>query len=196
MTTDERPTLVVIGPSASGKSSVVQRLAADGIVRVHPTWTTRPPRADEGRSALEHRFVSDHEYDDLDAAGFFLGTVTLPGLPYRYGLPRLALAGDGPIDTIMARVPFLDALAPHLPARLIYQIEDTPERARRRLLARGNDAIELAARLGGARDEARAGRAAADRVFVNDRLLCDLVDAVATALHHDLDGPTLRAVPA
>jgi hypothetical protein len=106
---------------------------------------------DEGRRALEHRFVSDHEYDDLDAAGFFLGTVTLPGLPYRYGLPPLALAGDGPIDTIMARVAFLDALAPHVPVRLTYQIEDTPERARRRLLARGNDAIELGARLDGAR---------------------------------------------
>jgi hypothetical protein len=83
-----------------------------------------------------------------------------------------------------------------VPVRLIYQIEDTPERARRRLLARGNDAIELGARLDGARAEAHAGGAVADRVFVNDRLLCDLVDAVTTALHDDVCGPTRRAVPA
>ena len=186
MPTHQRPTLVVIGPSASGKSSAVQCLAADGVLRVHPTWTTRPPRADEGWGALEHRFVSEDDYDHLDAVGFFLGTVRLCGLPYRYGLPRLALNDDGPIDTIMARAPFLDALATHLPARLIYQIEDSPERARRRLLARGNDAVELAARLGGARDEAASGRVVADRVFVNDRSLAELVDDVARALQLDV----------
>ena len=90
-----RPVLVVIGPSASGKSSAVRELHRRGVVRVHPTWTTRPRRPDEGDGAPEHRFVTDTIFDDLEAAGFFLGTVCLPGLPYRYALPQVTGATTG-----------------------------------------------------------------------------------------------------
>ena len=38
------------------------------------------------QGGLEHRFVTDAVFDGLEAAGFFLGTVALPGLPYRYAL--------------------------------------------------------------------------------------------------------------
>ena len=76
-----RPVLVVIGPSASGKSTAVRELHRRGVAHVHPTWTTRPRRPDEGDGTLEHRFVTDAMFDELDAAGFFLGTVVLPGLP-------------------------------------------------------------------------------------------------------------------
>src|SRR6476660_9759614 len=39
--------LVFIGPSGSGKSTIVRTLVERRVVTVHPTWTTRPRRADE-----------------------------------------------------------------------------------------------------------------------------------------------------
>ena len=181
-------TLIVIGPSASGKSTVVRALERRGMVRVLPTWTTRPPRPDERDGALEHRFVTEAEFDELWGAGFFLGTVRLPGLQYRYGLPHLRLP-DGPTDvvgTILARAPFLEALKAFVPSALVYQIEDTTSRARLRLLERGCDENELRARLDCNAEETAAGRAIADRVFTNDATIVDLVDNVAAALRNDL----------
>jgi hypothetical protein len=106
-------------------------------------------------------------------------------LPYRYALPRVAMTDDGPLDTIMARAPFVDALREYFPYQVVYQIEDTPQRAKVRLLERGVNAAEVAARLGCYAEEARAGRAVAQRVFTNDASLDDLIDAVITKLQID-----------
>src|SRR3954447_16585781 len=103
-----RPVGGFIGPSGSGKSTVVRELAARGLVTVHPTWTTRPRRADERQGSLEHRFVSDDEFDELCRRGFFIETVSLFGLPFRYGLPPLdgdSAGPGGPVDAVMLRAP-------------------------------------------------------------------------------------------
>ena len=181
-----RPVLVVIGPSACGKSTAVRTLHQRGIVHVHPTWTTRPRRPDESAGSLEHRFVTDARFDDLEAAGCFLGTVALPGLPYRYALPRVAPSDEGPIHTIMARAPFVDLFAPHFPDRLVYEIDDTLERARRRLIERGSDAPEIDARLAGHQEEIEAGRRISSRSFANAGSLDDLVAAITAALGVDV----------
>jgi guanylate kinase len=181
-----RPVLVVIGPSASGKSSAVRELHRRGIVRVHPTWTTRPRRLDETEGAIEHRFVTDAVFDELETASFFLGTVALPGLPFRYALPRLSLRDDGPIDAVMARAPFIELFAPHFADRLVYEIEDSHDRAHARLVERGSDVLEIDARLAGHRAEVEAGRRIASRTFVNDGTLDDLVAAMSAALAVDV----------
>jgi len=181
-----QPVLVVIGPSASGKSTAVRELHRRGIAHVHPTWTTRPRRPDESDGALEHRFVTDAVFDELEAADFFLGTVGLPGLPYRYALPRVTRHGNGPIDTIMARAPFVDLFAPYFPDRLVYEIEDTLDRAQRRLVQRGSDAHEIDARLAGHHAEIEAGRRIASRCFVNAGTLDELVGAITAALRVDV----------
>src|SRR5262249_28097840 len=155
---------------------VVRELARRGVLSVHPTWTTRPRRSDEYEHEVEHRFVSDNVFDELAARGFFLGAVGLPGLPFRYALPRPRLHADGPLDTIMARAPFVERLGEFFPSTLVYQIEDTPARAWLRLVERGTDADEVAARAAAYGHEAAAGRAMAQRVFVNDRSLDELVD--------------------
>ena len=83
------PLLVVIGPSASGKSSRGARAApARRRARAPDVDDATAPARRERRQRLEHRFVTDAMFDELDAAGFFLGTVVLPGLPYRYALPQ------------------------------------------------------------------------------------------------------------
>jgi guanylate kinase len=180
-----RPVLVVIGPSASGKSTVVRELARRGIVRVHPTWTTRPRRPDERRGSLEHRFVTEQVFDQLVADGFFLEAVRLFGLPYRYGLPPLRPSATGPLDAVMLRAPVVPTFARSVPRHLVYQVEDPTDRPRERLVQRGVGAEEVAARLDDNRREIAAGRRIADRVFRNDGSLDELVDRVATAVRCD-----------
>lgn len=180
-----RPVLVVIGPSAGGKSTAVRTLHERGVVHVHPTWTTRARRRDEAAGALEHEFVDDATFDALERDGFFLGTVQLPGLPFRYALPRPALHDGGPLDAVMARAPFVPLFADDFPNRLVYQIEDTRDRARARLIARGSDEREIDARLRGHDEEICAGRVIADRIFVNEGSLDGLVRAMTDALMED-----------
>src|SRR5438445_13789022 len=102
------PVLVIIGPSACGKSSVVHHLHEPRLVTVCPTWTTRPRRDDEKNGSLEHRFVSDDAFDILCSRGFFLDTVAMFGLPHRYGLPPLAPPDDGRVNAVMLRAPLVE----------------------------------------------------------------------------------------
>jgi guanylate kinase len=187
VTRPSRSVLAVIGPSASGKSSLVRELHGRGIVRVHPTWTTRPRRPDELAGSPEHRFVSDDTFDALAARGFFLDTVEMFGLPYRYGLPALASASAGGlVDAVMLRAPLVDRFTALVGRPLVYQVEDTSERPCRRLLERGSDRAEVVARLDDNVREIALGREVADRVFANDGSLDDLADAVAAALAVDV----------
>lgn len=173
-------------PSASGKSSVARELHRRRVLRVHPTWTTRPRRQDERPGCLEHRFVGDVAFDRLCAQGFFVETVTWLGGAHRYGLPRLPAPSPGLVDAVILRAPFVEAFARRVGDPLVYQIEDTAERARQRLVSRGCGAAELAARLDDHQRERLVGRRIAHRVFVNDRSLAVLVEAVAAALREDL----------
>ena len=188
------PVLVVIGPSGGGKSSAVRELAEAELVRVHPTWTTRPPRHDEAGGCLEHVFVDDREFDRLKRAGFFLGTVAMFGLDYRYGLPDprgSGLKSDGdaaawlPVDLVMLRAPLLGELARHIPALVTYQISASPPEAEARLRRRGLGDDELAARLADNVEECALGARLADRCFSSDGDRADLAIALEAALKED-----------
>jgi hypothetical protein len=93
---------------------------------------------------------------------------------------------------VIVRAGFVELTARHFPGQVVYQIEDTAERARLRLLLRGCAPAELAARLDGHRTEIEAGRRVADRVIVNHRPLAELAGAVAAAIRDDLPAPTFR----
>ena len=110
----------------------------------------------------------------------------MPGLPYRYALPRVALDDEGPTHTIMARAQFVDLFARYFPDRLVYEIDDTLERARERLIARGSDAHEIDVRLAGHQEEIEAGRKISSRSFANAGSLDDLVAAITAALRVDV----------
>jgi guanylate kinase len=181
-----RPLLVIIGPSASGKSSVVRELQRRGLIRVHPTWTTRPPRDGEAGVSVEHRFVSQEVFDQLCHQDFFLETARLFGLPFRYGMPPIVVSDGGPIDTVMLRAPLVARMAAFFPDCLVYQISDIEKRTRRRMIERGSRPEEVAARMADNRREVAAGHRVSDRVFVNDSLLAVLIDRMAAALALDI----------
>ncbi|MGI9079684.1 MAG: hypothetical protein ACR2GF_02475 [Acidimicrobiales bacterium] len=184
--------LAFLGPSASGKSSVVRELERRGVVTVTPSWTTRPRRGDEADGTIEHRFVTDGEFDELIDAGYFLEVVTLFGLPYRYGLPTVDPALGRRASAIMVRAPLMPLVARHFPEHVAYQIEIPREQARRRLLAREVDAPTVDARLRGFDDETVLGRASAHRVFVNTSSIDNLVTSVQSAIEEDFAVDTRR----
>jgi guanylate kinase len=178
---------VIIGPSGCGKSTLVRRLIEQGLIRTHPTWTTRPPRDDEDPAdeQLEHRFVDDDRFTALDDDGFFLGTAQLFGLPHRYGLPRLEMRPDGPVDAVVLRAPLVDELRSLVPELLVYQVESDLDLAARRIEERSVDDDEVRARTASNGHELDQGRRIADRVFTNDGDIDDLEAAIVAALHED-----------
>lgn len=170
------PLLVVIGPSGCGKSTAVRTLAERGLLRVHPTWTTRPRRPDERRGSPEHRFVDDVRFDELHHRGFFLDTVELFGLRHRYGLPPIRRSSDGRIDTVMLRAPLVERFrAVVADSAVVVQIEGDLDQLGHRLRRRGTAAADVAGRIADNEREAVLGRAVADLVVRNDGTVDDLV---------------------
>jgi guanylate kinase len=177
--------LAVLGPSGSGKSSVVRALHQRGVIHVTPSWTTRPRRDDERDGSVEHRFVAAEEFTARQQAGYFLEVVQMFGLPYRYGLPVLEPPADGRVPAIMVRAPLMPLVERHFPGHVAYQIEDQYQRAEERMRRRAG---ELGTRLDGFEEECRLGREAAHRIFVNEGSIADLVEAVARAVYQDFGG--------
>jgi len=182
--------LVVIGPSAAGKSTVVNELAAAGVVEVTPSWTTRPPRPGELERCVEHRFVSDGEFDELERGRFLVDTVRMFGLPYRYGLPAVPLPRSGAVPLLMLRAALVPIVRRQYDRPTIYQVEDGRERVAGRLLARERGLAELGTRLRDYDAEVALGRLEADRVIVNDGDVATLVGAVRSAIAADFSPAT------
>lgn len=179
------PLIVVIGPSGSGKSSAVQELARRGVVEVTPSWTTRPPREGETSSSIEHKFVSEEEFNKQASQGLFLEVVQLFNLPYRYGIPRLQQPKSGRIPLIMLRANLLPLLPKHYINGTIYQIEDELSKVQNRLRKRQADGEQQGSRLQDYKKEVGLGRQSARRVFTNDTDLGLLADAIEKAIDED-----------
>ncbi len=184
-TSKDMPILVIIGPSAAGKSSLIRLLNDQGIITVTPTWTTRPPRPGEVEQSLEHRFVSEDKFSRLLADNFFLQTVELFGLPYRYGIPKIAKPPAGQVPLIMLRAMLLPLVPPHYPNHVIYQIEDELLRIEQRLRERQQHGEVLGSRLSDYQKEVSAGRQQAHRVFVNNKALVAVAQDIKAAIAQD-----------
>ncbi len=77
---------VLSGPSGVGKSTLIERLKADGFpITYCVTATTRPRRTGE-EHGKHYYFLTDEEYDALLAADEFLEHAVVHNL-YRYGIP-------------------------------------------------------------------------------------------------------------
>lgn len=72
---------VLIGPSASGKTSLMERLIADGFANRIRSYTTRSRREKESKDA--YHFVSRSEFHRMEEDGSFFETTSYAG--ERYG---------------------------------------------------------------------------------------------------------------
>lgn len=176
------PVLAIIGPSGVGKSTIVNKLAAKGIVHINPTWTTRPRRPDEADNC-EHIFVSEAEFDALESKHMFLETVTMFGTPYKYGLPAISFKNQIPPELVILRASLVPLFKKYYPGVVIYQIEDILQSIRPRLLARQAETNEpLGTRLTQYEDELEAGRKLAKRRFSSAdtmRAVHEIADAIS-----------------
>lgn len=174
------PILLIIGPSASGKSALLRRLIASYSLVVIPTWTTRPMRDDEADDP-EHMYVSDAEFD----ARTFIATVTPFGVLYRYGLPVFR---DNPdqLTVVMVRAPQVAQFKAGFPNAVVYQIQAPYETVTARLAVR--DAAQVqGSRLRDYDAEVELGRSLADRTFHNDSSIDALYEKVSTAMMQDFN---------
>ncbi|HEU4850190.1 MAG TPA: guanylate kinase [Terrimesophilobacter sp.] len=152
--------VVLAGPTAVGKGAVsgyIRENYPDVLLSV--SATTRKPRPGEV-DGVNYFFVSDEEFDRLEASGQMLETATVHNA-YRYGTPR------APIDAAIAegRSVLLEidlqgarSVRRAMPdAVLVFLLPPTWEELVRRLIGRGTeDAAEQARRLETAKIELAA----------------------------------------
>ncbi|MEO6503309.1 MAG: hypothetical protein ABIQ09_15545 [Jatrophihabitantaceae bacterium] len=180
------PLLMLIGPSASGKSTLARALADQGSVTLAPTWTTRPARPDEDGDTAEHRFVSEEVFDQLSAQQAFLVEGSHPGLPYRYGLPRLdGVAGIAMVILRASHVALLASATRRSP--VVYQVCAPARDVAARLAERRTRQAERRLRLEAYHAERVAGARISHRTFLNDGPVTHLVAAVSRALAADFE---------
>lgn len=152
--------VVLAGPTAVGKGAVSAYIRENfPQVRLSISATTRRPRPGEVEG-VNYFFVSDEEFDRLEASGRMLETATVHNA-YRYGTPRApvdeALA-DG--DSVLLEIDLQGARAvrEQVPeATLVFLLPPSWEELVRRLVDRGTeDAAEQARRLETAKAELAA----------------------------------------
>ena len=163
-----RKVLIIIGPSGSGKSTIVTNLVKRGRLSLTPTWTTRPRRHYETGERFDHLFVNDQEFDAQLESGYFYETVTLFGLPYRYGLPFIDFDTVQGVPTIMLRSFLLHLTHAHIDEYSVYQIERPYESTESHMSLREETDGEIGDRLDRYDQEVQQGRKQADRIIVND----------------------------
>lgn len=159
--------LVIIGPSGTGKSSLVIELAKQNIIELTPTWTDRPTRPSE--QDIEHTFVSSKELEHKTKTGFFVHEPQpMFGLAYRYGLPFIAMPPKDKIPAIMMRASVLGLVKHYYPNAIVYHIEAPKRRVELQLSERQKQGVLLGTRLADYETEINEGRKHAHRVFNND----------------------------
>lgn len=183
----DEPLLVIIGPSAVGKSSLLRKLRERELIEVTPSWTTRPARPAETNASLEHRFISDDEFFSRKRDGFFLETIQLFNLPYHYGLPKISHPKNGQYPTIVLRTYLLPIMQKHYKNAVVYSIEDEFAKVAARLHLRTKDGELQGDRLEEFEREIKAGRAKANRIFKNQGTISELADEVAAAIDKDFN---------
>jgi guanylate kinase len=181
----EEKFLVIIGPSGAGKTSVVKALAARGILQPVPSWTTRPPRPEEQNEQVDHIFISEEEFSRRSREGFFLEEVSMFGLPYKYGLPRVDFESVSAIPVLLLRAPLVPLLQKHYSNYLIYQLEDSYTRISERLHERSEQGELQGERLAMYEKEIAMGRKVADRVIENRSNLDELTAKVEAYVLQD-----------
>jgi guanylate kinase len=184
-TSKASPILVIIGPSGAGKSSTVRKLVDEGIVAVTPSWTTRIPRPGEIEDTTEHRFIDDDEFNIKETEGYFLETVQMFGLPFRYGLAPIEQPIQGQVSLVMLRASLLPLFQKYYPNNVIYQIEDDLARIEQRLLERQAHGEPMGTRLSEYKKEIDGGKQFASRIFINNENIEALTEKIRNAIATD-----------
>lgn len=152
--------VVLAGPTAVGKGAVsgfIRENYPDVLLSV--SATTRKPRPGEV-DGVNYYFVSDDEFDRLEASGEMLETATVHNA-YRYGTPRApieAAIAEGRSVLLEIDLQGARSVRTAMPdAVLVFLLPPSWEELVRRLIGRGTeDSVEQARRLETAKTELAA----------------------------------------
>jgi guanylate kinase len=159
--------IVVSGPGGVGKGTIV-----DALVRRDPrlwlsrSWTTRARRA--GEPAEAYVFTDRKTFEQRIAEGGFLEWTEFLGNYYGSPLPAPPEGSDLVLEIEVDGARQVKAIRPD--ALLIFILPPSRTEQERRLRLRGDDVVNVAARLRKADEEEPVGLALADQVVVNDEL--------------------------
>ncbi|MCW4384350.1 guanylate kinase [Salinibacterium sp. SYSU T00001] len=152
--------VVLAGPTAVGKGTVSSYIRENyPEVHLSVSATTRAPRPGEVHG-VNYYFVSDEEFDELEASGKMLETATVHNA-YRYGTPRAPIEealAEGRSVLLEIDIQGARSVKEAMPeAVLVFLLPPTWEELVRRLTGRGTeDAAEQARRLETAKVELAA----------------------------------------
>lgn len=176
----DKPLLVIIGSSGSGKSELVNMLLDNKIIELTATYTTRPKRPGE-EFARDHIFISDDEFSRLENKKYFLEVVSLFDSNYKYGISKISNNKPNKVPTIMLRSMVMPLVSKHYSNPIIYHIESSKKLIKKRIIGQriestNDKRIELYEK------EVEYGRKYSNRIFTNDstiqRLYNEVVDAI------------------
>lgn len=180
--------IILIGASATGKSTVAAALEADSLVKVQPTFTTRNLRpCEQTDQPCDHSFLSDERFGQLARAGNFITTACLYGSEYGVPVPEL----DDLPPLFVLKPSLVEPVLVRFGQFRTYQLEASEATVKRRMLDRGQSQADIAQRLRQHALETAMGRRLADVIFRNERRLDETISAVAEQIQNDQTFHTL-----
>ncbi|GAA2049373.1 guanylate kinase [Williamsia deligens] len=185
--------MVLVGPSAVGKSSVVRRvreLLPDLVFIV--SATTRAPRTGEV-DGVDYHFVDEARFTEMIADGELLEWAEIHGGLQRSGTPAapvLAALADGVPVLVEVDIAGARAVAQRIPESVsVFLAPPSWEELVRRLTGRGTESAEvIARRLQTAREE-MAIADEFDHVIVNDHVDQVAQELVSLLVGREQDAP-------
>lgn len=134
--------ILLIGPSASGKTEVAKALMQRHGVKKAVTHTSRPMRVGEVQDR-DYHFVSDDEFLRLESEGAFVETTLYSG--YHYGCSKAEIAED---KCVIVDPNGLAAFLALNDPQIIAFYLNCPKRIREeRMRSRGDEEASIAKRL-------------------------------------------------
>ena len=133
--------LVLVGPSASGKSAVVKNLVSNHNMVKFVTCTTRPPRVGE-INGVDYYFMSEKEFNDRFANDEFIETVYYNG--NYYGTLKRE-ASDNKV--VILEPQGLNNFVAKIDSIFAVFLQTDEEVMKQRMIGRGDNMLEINKRL-------------------------------------------------
>jgi len=134
--------LILIGPSASGKTEVAKLLISKFGLKKLVTYTTRPIRQSE-TDGVDYHFLSAESFLKLKDAGEFVETTCYNG--NYYGSRKCDVCDD---KVVVLEANGLNAFLKQMPKKIVSVYLETPKAIRKqRMIDRGDDPRDIERRL-------------------------------------------------
>ncbi len=160
---------ILCGPSGVGKTTLVQKLAAENPdICVAVTHTTRPPRTEE-KNGVHYHFVSKETFEHMIDNGALLEHAEYPpGSGVYYGTSRAESEKAACVVLVVETQGVKNMRQRRPDASTVFLQPPNLDALRRRLAARGKDSPDaISRRLSYAQEEMREGAEICDHVVIN-----------------------------